>query len=92
MAAVQTWIYVAMTHRQQRYLHEKEAGADVVRDWTHPDVTVLLQILRCYHCFRKKKKRERIKNDGEIIFVLFCFLGSSSHGSRNGVTVKVLIV
>lgn len=27
---------------QQRYLHEKEASADMVRNWTHPDVTVFL--------------------------------------------------
>lgn len=42
LAAVQTCIYVAMTHQQQRYLHEKEASADVVRNRTHPDVTVFL--------------------------------------------------
>lgn len=30
-------------------IHKKEASADMVRHWTHPDVAMFLQVLRCNH-------------------------------------------
>lgn len=36
------------------YSHKKEASTDVVGNWTHPDVAVFLQILRCDHCLKER--------------------------------------
>lgn len=36
--------------RVGKYLHKKEASTDVVGYWTHPDVSMFLQIFRRDYC------------------------------------------